>query len=113
MTRPGPGKFEGNDSLEVSEYLYETVMSGLFDDEIGEAEFFGWHALITDIDKDDPLDKWPLTPDLKPAYIVVQDSFGFFTYKGFDLNTQARNVWRDITLEYARFWNGDDEVSIV
>lgn len=120
MTRPGPGKFEGNESLEVSEMLYAIIGDGMQDDEIGDVESFGWHALITDADKNIPDDHWPMQDketgkviELQPAYIVLEDSSGFFSYRGFDLNTQARNVWKSITQEYLE-WNDDtDGVSVL
>lgn len=112
MTRPGPGKFEGNESLEVSEYLYDIIGDGMQDDEIGDAEFFGWHALITDADKNIPLDHVTVK-DVKPAYIVVEDSYGFFTYREFDLNTQARRAWLDVTREYLALTGDDEEVTVL
>ena len=54
MTRPGPGKFEGNDSLEMSEVLYAWVQNGLVDDQTGEVDGpAGWHALIKVADGDE------------------------------------------------------------
>jgi hypothetical protein len=119
MTRPGAGKFEGNESLEVSEYLYETTMNGLVDDEIGDVESFGWHALVTGIDDDlDLLDV--ITGnipdnlvDLKPAYIVSEDNNGFFTYGEFESSDEARAEWKDITQEYLALMSDNGEVSVL
>jgi hypothetical protein len=119
MTRPGPGKFEGNESLEVSEMLYSIIGDGMQDDEIGDVESFGWHALITDADKNIPDDFWPLQDEsgkvieVQPAYIVLEDNYGFFSYRGFDLNTQARNVWKSITQEYLALMDETDGVSVL
>jgi hypothetical protein len=112
MTRPGPGRFEGNESLEVSEYLDEMAGISLFDDQVGEVDTFGWYALFTDVDKD-PLDHWPNNPDLKPAYIVDVDGNGFFSYRGFELNTQARRAWQDITQEYLAEMVDDERVLVL
>lgn len=112
MTRPGPGKFEGNESLEVSEYLYDIVGDSMQDDEIGDVETFGWYALITDADENLPLERFPL-PGLKPAYIVVEDSNGFFSYTEFDLKTQAWRAWKQITSDYLSLMIPDDEVSVL
>lgn len=112
MTRPGPGKFEGNESLEVSEYLYAIVGDGMQDDEIGDVQSFGWHALITDADKKIPLD-FVTIRDVQPAYIVLEDNNGFFSYRGFELNTLARLAWRDITLEYLALMDDTEMVSVL
>jgi hypothetical protein len=119
MTRPGPGKFEGNESLEVSEYLYDIIGDGMQDDEIGDVETSGWSALITDADKFNAAEShWPIQDEdgrvinVKPAYIVHETNYGFFTYVGFDLNTQARRVWRDLTQEYLADMSGDEMVTV-
>src|SRR5574338_726409 len=109
MTRPGPGKFEGNASLEISEALYAIVQDGMQDDEIGDVESFGWHALITDFD---PYDEdgnylW----GAKPAYIVLEDNNGFFSYQEFDLNTQARRAWKMLTQEYLELMQETEGIS--
>lgn len=111
MTRPGPGKFEGNPSLEISEALYAIVGNGGHDDEIGDVQSFGWHALITEFD---PYDEdgnflW----DAKPAYIVLEDSNGFFSYQEFDLNTLARRAWKDITQEFLALMDDTEGVSVL
>ena len=119
MTRPGPGKFEGNESLEVAEMLYAMVGDGMQDDEIGDVQSFGWHALITDADKNIPEDHWPMQDEdgrvleVKPAYIVLEDNNGFFSYRGYDLNTLARRAWKDITQEYLALMDDTDGVSVL
>lgn len=127
MTRPGPGKFEGNESLEVAEFLNDIAGSGMTDDQIGDVESFGWHALITDLDwfktRDDLQGysnsgmTWDelgnLKDALKPAYIVLEDNNGFFTYREFDSNDEARAEWKAITQEYLELMDNTDGVSVL
>jgi hypothetical protein len=85
MSNTGPGKFEGNASLEISEYLYMETLQGSYEEAYGsvtEPPFF-WQALV--------FADASLIPDMKPAYIVVEDSFGFFSYHGFDTEEAARS----------------------
>lgn len=113
MTRPGPGKFEGNESLEISELLHDIVSDGWFDDQLGDVETFGWHALITDVKALSHYDMhWPIK-DVKDAYIVSEDNYGFFTYKEFELKTHAWNFWKGLTQEYLEFVNIGDEVTVL
>lgn len=120
MSRPGPGKFEGNESLEVSEYLYDIIGDSMQDDEIGDVESFGWHALITDI----PSFRSTLDPlqnelyemknvEFQPAYIVLEDNDGFFTYRGFDSNDEARQTWSEIVQIYLHGTDNSDGVSVI
>lgn len=116
MTKPGPGKFEGNESLEISEFLYIMAPS----DTLGTIDEFGWHGLVDGIDdifktiNENPFilemreldlidDDDSVIRDIKPAYIVDEDSNGFFTYTGFDSNEAARKAWKRLTDEYLVF----------
>lgn len=123
MTKPGPGKFEGNDSLEISEFLYSIDPC----DELGEVEGFGYYALIDELDTmfdriRSGLDELiglhlfdaegSFIDDIKPAYIVNEDNNGFFTYTGYASNAEARKEWKKLTDEYLQFVGADDvEVS--
>ena len=80
MTRPGPGKYEGNETLEVCEALYELLgISGQISDfgDVTEAGHFV--ALLEGDGKTLP----------KAYYITDEDSYGFFTYYEFDSMEEA------------------------
>ena len=60
-----PGKFEGCSDQELGENLYTLSLDGC-DDELGDAESFGWYGLIKFDDG-----TW---------YIISEDNCGFFNY---------------------------------
>jgi hypothetical protein len=90
MTKPGPGKFQANESLEIAEDLYRQVQDGMASEQFGGGDTT-WEGLL--LDQLDTLN----TPDLQitvpegmqRAYIVREDSQGFFTYRGFDSEADA------------------------
>ena len=105
MTRPGPGKFEGNASLELSEVLYAWVQNGLVDEQCGSVDTIGWHALILVADGDEAYDQIReadpevvTSPEL--GILVHEDNNGFFTYEIFETFESARFVFED--------WQKDD-----
>lgn len=138
MTNPRPGKFEGNESLEVSEFLYSLTQDGFIKDELGDVEEFGWYGIIdmlpdyvSEMSDEEFMrleESWPAPcPDcgrnpllerppfgrgchnrVLPAYIVRQDNNGFFTYTGYDSNESARKEWKKLTDEYLDFIGNDD-----
>lgn len=95
MTKPGPGKFEGNKSEEVAESLYD--MSSDPDEEYGTVQGFGWYGLIKR-DSSLPVINWP--ENNIAAYIVKEDSQGFFTYTGYEKLGDALSDWLKIEQEY-------------
>jgi hypothetical protein len=81
VTKPGPGKFEANESLELATYLYDMCGIQAFDDEFGDnSSGLGWYALFTNITPGDEVVGDPLPHH----YIVEEDIAGFFTYREFD-----------------------------
>ena len=83
MTRPGCGKFEGNESLEVAEMLYGMDADEFF----GTVDEQGWFGVIFNVH----LEGTPAT-DLR-HYIVEEDSDGFFMYTEYKDIQQAREYW--------------------
>lgn len=91
---PGPGKFEANASVAVSEYLYGIVQDSGCVEQYGSVDENGWSGLIytgfiVKLDKDLSPEGFELGFDLKPAYLVFEDSNGFFTYTEFDTEKDA------------------------
>lgn len=83
MTRPGPGKFQNNESLEIAEALYS--MLGEENDSYGDSSSgLGWYGLFTDIDVLVDGVSSPYPEGMQANYIVEEDTNGFFTYEGFD-----------------------------
>lgn len=82
MTKPGPGKFEANESLEIAEALYSYSLGGFVDEQFGSVDENGyWEGLIQNHIMNGPL--------MKPGYIVIEDNLGFFTYQIFDSHEEA------------------------
>jgi len=107
MTRPSFGKFEGNDSQEVSEYLFAWVQNGFVDDQCGESTTGAWHGLI--VLGEMAVQELSTVDGFEPttaAFVVHEDSQGFFTYESFE-SVQAAEIvfeaWRDAEEE------GEDE----
>jgi hypothetical protein len=94
--KPGPGKFEGNHSLKLSEELHDIVGNGACNEDLGDVQDFGWFGLI-------------LTHDNGKSYIVSEDSNGFFRYREYDTEDLAQEAWKGIEREYSIFWEEDPE----
>lgn len=93
LTKPGPGKFEGNPSLEASEILLEHTLDGVHET-LGEAHA-GWLGAFTLIRGEAISEKdKAILPDA--AYICEEDGYGFFAYKAFASLHQALIVWNDL-----------------
>lgn len=102
MTRPGPGKFEGNSSQEASELIYAWVQNGLVDDQCGDSDV-GWHGFLYIADGDEAYNalreaEADLVTSPELGIVVHEDSNGFFTYEVFESSEAARIVfdeWRN------------------
>lgn len=98
--RPGPGKYEGNLSLEVSVALSEYVGNGWHNEEFGEVNDFGWFALVVDPSN-------PNFPELvEPLYIVEEDEQGFFSYIGYEDKDAGLEHWKLLLQGYAQ-WDAE------
>lgn len=102
MTKPGPGKFEGNTSLEVAETLYEWLGEGSADEECGDVDGYGSYYALFDVDGAD-VD----APEgmRGKAYVTEECSQGFFTYLEFDsfYKTEAESAYRIREHDYEVF----------
>jgi len=94
--RPGhrdefsPGKFEV--SGDVGKDLYDMVLMGYTDDQLGDVQHFGWYGLILD------------TGILNASHVIVkEDSDGFFYYTSYDTISEARREWELLEKEYTEF----------
>lgn len=99
MSKPGPGKFEGNASLELSEVLYAWVQNGLVDDQCNPQEDH-WTGFVYIADGDEAYtqvreaDASVVTsPEL--GFVLHEDANGFFTYEVYESSEAARTVFAD------------------
>lgn len=84
-----PGKFEGNPCHVLAEHLYELTMDGMLAEETGEVDGpIGWNGLL-------------LTGDR--AFIVHEDSQGFFDYQEYDSERDARIAWSELETEASAY----------
>ena len=96
MTKPGPGKFEHNNSLEESEILYKHSLDGSHE-YFGETEnYFGWNILILG----DTLTELEKTVCTFEGYICREDSYGFFYVIPFSKASEAVRQFEAIQEEY-------------
>lgn len=100
MTKPGPGKFQANRSLEESQILYEHSLDGSHPD-FGESDGFGWFIFI-DTEGFTGLEKSVCT---SPAYICREDSQGFFEVAWFNSVEDAHTEWARLEAEYNDYIN--------
>lgn len=108
MTRPGPGKFEGNLSEAASEVIYAWVQNGLVDDQVGSVDGLGWHGFIYIAEGDQAYDQLreadaDLVTSPELGILVHEDSNGFFTYEVFESSSAARLVFDEYAIEDAEF----------
>ena len=81
--KPGPGKFEDNRSGRESRALHALANMGLCDAEAGGVEDGYWVGLVI-----------PGTDELaSPAYVLTEDSQGFFTVRPFETRIEAEAVY--------------------
>jgi hypothetical protein len=97
MTRPGPGKFEGNASLELSEALYAWVQNGLVDDQCFPSDGH-WTGYVYIADGDEAYEQVRkadgsvvTSPEL--GFVLHEDANGFFTYEVYESSGAARIVF--------------------
>ena len=79
-----PGKFEGCADQRLGEMLYSIVNHSGCDDEAGSCQESGWYGLIV---------------QRKHAYIVSEDSNGFFDYEYFDSAEDASTEFYKIVYD--------------
>lgn len=97
----GPGKFEGNASLTISEYLYGIVNSSGADEFFGSVDENGWFGIIRFAENG-----YTGHVPIAHHYIVNEDSNGFFTYTAYDNLDEVNAAWHNLIDEYAK----DDEI---
>jgi len=91
MTKPGPGRYEANQSLEVAEHL-DNIEA---DDSYGDSSSGnGWVGLVLNLQHD------PLPDGFANHYIVMEDTNGFFTYEEFDTEEGARKKFEEMRSIY-------------
>lgn len=84
MTKPGPGKFEANESEEIAEALYDLTLGSWFNEQYGDVEHGGWYALFINVTP---------TGGHTSNYIVEEDNNGFFTYQEYASEEEAYARW--------------------
>lgn len=85
--KPGPGKFEYCENEEAANYLYELSVDGQCKEQFGsvtESPFI-WEGLLI-LNFLVPANKGVT----KGAYVIWENESGFFCYKGFDTEEEAR-----------------------
>jgi hypothetical protein len=99
MTKPGPGKFQANDSLEASKILYEHSLDGSHDS-CGDSSYGpGWYCLVIG----DALTAQEKTVCDAAAYICEETPEGFFVYYAFESGVEALLKFEEIQKECAEF----------
>lgn len=98
MTRPGPGKFEGNESLEIAEALYNLINESWQNDDFGSAvDGPYWEALLLNVT--------PIGGHTR-SYIVTEDSQGFFRYYEYATPKEAEEQY-DSDIQHYTYINGE------
>ena len=92
----GPGKF----SDLVGQWLYDRILEGWSDEELGDVQDFGHYDLVA-FDKPVMVKEQDGTSWQFGAAIVTEDSQGFVEYETFDTAAQAEQKWAEIEAEYA------------
>lgn len=87
-----PGKFEGCENEDIGKKLYEITLDGGPDAELGEVDGFGWYGLIADTG----------IPEA-PHVIVWEDNNGFFDYRAYESEQEARERWEALEDEYREY----------
>lgn len=98
---PGPGKYEGNASLSLAEYLRDISMELGVDENYGFVDEGGWFGIMRNLDKptieQHLRDAYGTEPDVNWHYIISEDNYGFFTYRGYDDLDEVNMAWEEIT----------------
>jgi hypothetical protein len=103
MTKPGPGKFEMNDSLEESEILYDHFLDASHPELGDSGTGFGYWCYI-ESDTFTPLEK---TVCQYPVYICVETEYGFFVVTPYNSLREARDNWAKLESEWMD-WNKEE-----
>ena len=92
--RPGPGKFEACGDSRLADVLYGITLESGCVEEIGSVDELGWYGIIENRDH---------------AYIVEEDSQGFFDYTRYDTIRAAHTVFSKLWDMYDEYYHGEDE----
>lgn len=117
----GPGKFNSI----IDSYVYELFNEGWGDEELGDAQDFGWYAKATgengfllDHDaipriarehKDKLTDEERRKLDDTDGVIISEDSNGFVTVEYFQLKSHVWRVWKQIQKDAEKFYEGVED----
>ena len=93
---PGPGKFEGRGG-KLAEKIYDVVMNGFQEEQLGEEGFGAYDLVVTDE-----------YPDYGQAFILHGDSQGFVGVMAYDTEAEARKVWAGLEKEYEEWTSSPD-----
>jgi hypothetical protein len=85
-----PGKFEGAGSQHLARKLYDITLESGQDEDIGEADTFGWYAFIKNYKNG-------------KSYILSEDSQGFVSYEEFDEAGEADTAWATLQEQWEAF----------
>lgn len=97
---PGPGRFEGNDSYEICEALDGLCAKSFFNEQFGTTEEGIWEALFLHT---------TIRDGKARAYIVTEDSNGFFSYKEYSSDEEARSKYlADLAAYESAYANGEN-----
>lgn len=90
----GPGKFEGNGNYAgVAQYIYKLSLESRLDDELGEADSFGWYGRFAGHIK-----------SKGPFYAICsEDNQGFFDVEWFDSLKELNYKWGQIKADYEEY----------
>lgn len=89
MTKPGPGKFETCESLEIAEELYNILGISGQEKDWGDLSGGTGHFIA-------------LIPDVNgKSYITDEDEYGFFEYYTFDSPEEARREFESLATFYS------------
>jgi len=100
----GLGKFEGNHNCTFAKALYDAVLEGGTDDEVGDVQDFGWYGKVDLGDLNIKESGNPVA-----GAIVHEDSSGFFTYSTYPRKDEFEQDWNEIIAEAQEYYDeGDD-----
>jgi len=93
------GKFEGTNYYHVTRWLYEQAGQSFLDDELGEADSFGWYGKFSGKIKGHG-----------PFYAICnENSQGFFDVTWMKSETDLEQIWNAIKFDYEVFTLDQDE----
>jgi len=109
----GPGKFR----TDLDSDIYELSLEGGPDEELGDAQDFGWYGLMSDgqsivddlrglgVELDD--EGYEFLKD-KAGCILNEDSQGFVTVTYYDTTKELEKAWQDLEDEAEEFYGVED-----